>query len=358
MNKITELRKGMKKEGIDCLAIVPGPNLYYITSKNFHLSERPVVFFVEEDNLTFILPELESQKLSELDVNFFTYSDVTGPEQAFELFFKERSFSKVGIESRIMRHLELDLISKGCEKLVDSMYIFADLRTRKSGSEIEMIEKAISIAEKSIKSIIHKLSFGISEKEFASELVIQLLKNGSGPSLPFSPIVASGINGANPHHFPTDKIIKKDELVIIDWGANYENYFSDITRTFATGRNIDSKLLEAFESVRLANSAARGKSANGVKAGDVDLAARSIIEERGFGNFFIHKTGHGLGLEIHEEPNIKQDDDFILSNGNVYTIEPGIYIPDLGGIRIEDDVLISSSGCRSLTTLSRDLIYI
>ena len=111
MNKITELRKGMKKEGIDCLAIVPGPNLYYITSKNFHLSERPVVFFVEEDNLTFILPELESQKLSELDVNFFTYSDVTGPEQAFELFFKERSFSKVGIESRIMRHLELDLIS-------------------------------------------------------------------------------------------------------------------------------------------------------------------------------------------------------------------------------------------------------
>ena len=92
--------------------------------------------------------------------------------------------------------------------------------------------------------------------------------------------------------------------------------------------------------------------------GDVDLAARSIIEERGFGKFFIHRTGHGLGLEIHEEPNIKQDDNFILSNGNVYTIEPGIYIPDLGGIRIEDDVLISSSGCRSLTTLSRDLIYI
>ena len=88
------------------------------------------------------------------------------------------------------------------------------------------------------------------------------------------------------------------------------------------------------------------------------MAARSIIEERGFGRFFIHSTGHGLGLEIHEEPNIKQDDNFILSNGNVYTIEPGIYIPGLGGIRIEDDVLISSSGCRSLTTLSRDLIYI
>ena len=348
----------MKNEGIDCLAIVPGPNLYYITTKNFHLSERPAVFFIEQDNLTFILPELESQKLSDLEVNSFTYSDVTGPLQAFELFFKDRNFSKIGIESRIMRHLELDLLSKGFKKVVDSTHIFADMRIIKSESEVNKIENAVSIAEKSINSIIHKLSSGISEKEFASELVIQLLKNGSGPNLPFSPIVASGINGANPHHFPTDKIIKKDELVIIDWGANYENYFSDITRTFSTGKNIDSRLLDAFESVRLANSAARKKSAHGAKAGDVDLAARSIIEEKGFGDFFIHRTGHGLGLEIHEEPNIKQGEDFILSNGNVYTIEPGIYMPDLGGIRIEDDVLITSSGCRSLTTLPRDLIYV
>ena len=120
MNKIKELRKGMKKDGIDCLAIVPGPNLYYITSKKFHLSERPVVFFIEEDNLTFILPELESQKLSGLDVNSLTYSDVTGPQQAFDFFFKDRSFAKVGIESRIMRHLELNLISRNSPEIAVS----------------------------------------------------------------------------------------------------------------------------------------------------------------------------------------------------------------------------------------------
>ena len=146
--------------------------------------------------------------------------------------------------------------------------------------------------------------------------------------------------------------------MIIDWGANYASYFSDITRTFATGKNIDSKLLDAFESVRLANDAARKKSAHGVRAGDVDLAARSIIDDRGFGDFFMHRTGHGLGLEIHEEPNIKQDENFILNEGNIYTIEPGVYLPGLGGIRIEDDVLIEPSSCRSLTTLSRDLIYL
>jgi len=347
----------MKKEGFDCLAVVPGPNLYYITSKKFHLSERPVVLFIEEYNLTFILPELESQKLEGLGVDSLTYSDVSGPQSAFDIFFENKQFKKIGIESRIMRHLELNLIDRQGSEIVDSMFMFAKLRTKKSNDEIKLIEEAVSIAEKSLNSIINKLNSGISEKDFASQLVMELLKNGSESELPFSPIVASGANAANPHHFPTDKIISENELVIIDWGANYQGYFSDITRTFATGKDIDSKLLDAFESVRLANEAARVKSAHGVTAGDVDFAARSIIDKRGFGEYFIHRTGHGLGLEIHEEPNIKQNEDFLLNEGNIYTIEPGIYLPGLGGIRIEDDVLIESSGARSLTTIPRDLIY-
>ena len=348
----------MKKEGFDCLAVVPGPNLYYITSKKFHLSERPVVLFIEENNLTFILPELESQKLEGLDVDSLTYSDVSGPQQAFDIFFENKQFKKIGIESRIMRHLELNLIDRKGSEIVDSMFMFAKLRTKKSNDEIKLIEKAVSIAEKSLNSIINKLNSGISEKDFASQLVMELLKNGSESELPFSPIVASGANAANPHHFPTDTIISENELVIIDWGANYQGYFSDITRTFATGKDIDSKLLDAFESVRLANEAARAKSAHGVKAGDVDFAARSIIDKRGFGEYFIHRTGHGLGLEIHEEPNIKQNEDFVLNEGNIYTIEPGIYLPGLGGIRIEDDVLIESTGSRSLTTIPRNLVYL
>ncbi len=348
----------MKKEGFDCLAVVPGPNLYYITSKKFHLSERPVVLFIEENNLTFILPELESQKLDGLGVDSLTYSDVSGPQSAFDIFFENKQFKKIGIESRIMRHLELNLIDRQGSEIVDSMFMFAKLRTKKSNDEIKLVEKAVSIAEKSLNSIINKLTSGISEKDFASQLVMELLKNGSESELPFSPIVASGANAANPHHFPTDKIISENELVIIDWGANYQGYFSDITRTFATGKDIDSKLLDAFESVRLANEAARTKSAHGVTAGDVDFAARSIIDKRGFGEYFIHRTGHGLGLEIHEEPNIKQNEDFILNEGNIYTIEPGIYLPGLGGIRIEDDVLIESTGSRSLTTIPRNLVYL
>ncbi|MEC7350097.1 MAG: aminopeptidase P family protein [Candidatus Thermoplasmatota archaeon] len=358
MNKIQQLREVMKKEGFDCLAIVPGPNLFYITSVNFHLSERPVVLFIEEDNLTFILPELEIQKLSGLDVISLTYSDVSGPQSAFDIFLKDKNFEKVGVESRLIRHLELNLIDTNHSEIVDSMFLFANLRTVKSDYEIQMVEKAVEIAEKSFNLIAHKLNSGISEKEFASQLVIELLSNGSESELPFSPIVASGANAANPHHFPSDKVIEENELVIVDWGANNKGYFSDITRTFATGKNIDSRLLDAYESVRLANIAAREKSEDGVTAGEVDLAARSIIDQKGFGEYFIHRTGHGLGLEIHEEPNIKQNDDFVLKNGNLFTVEPGIYIPKLGGIRIEDDVLIESGKSRSLTTLSRDLVYL
>ena len=348
----------MKKEGFDCLAIVPGPNLFYITSVNFHLSERPVVLFIEEDNLTFILPELEIHKLSGLDVNSLNYSDVSGPQSAFDIFLKDKNFEKVGVESRLIRYLELNLIDRNHSEIVDSMFLFANLRTVKSDYEIQMVEKAVEIAEKSFNLIAHKLNSGISEKEFASQLVIELLSNGSESELPFSPIVASGANAANPHHFPSDKVIEENELVIVDWGANNKGYFSDITRTFATGKNIDSRLLDAYESVRLANIAAREKSEDGVTAGEVDLAARSIIDQKGFGEYFIHRTGHGLGLEIHEEPNIKQNDDFVLKNGNLFTVEPGIYIPKLGGIRIEDDVLIESGKSRSLTTLSRDLVYL
>ena len=195
-------------------------------------------------------------------------------------------------------------------------------------------------------------------KQFAADLVIELLRNGSDSELPFSPIVASGINAANPHHFPGNKEFQDGELIIIDWGANFEGYFSDITRTFALGDSIDSELLRAYEVVKNANKSARIKADIGIQAGDVDQAARKVIEKSGFGKFFTHRTGHGLGLEVHEEPYIKPGNDFILEKGMTFTIEPGIYIPNLGGIRIEDDIYLKSSGATSLTTLSRELIHL
>ena len=350
----------MHANSLSCLAVVPGPNMKYLTGSKFHLSERPVVLFIQPEDTTFILPELESSKISQLDSDHITYSDKEGPEVAFKKFAENLQFQSIGIESRIIRHLELDLLKTTgiSDNFVDAINIFAKLRMSKSDDEKNKMIKAVEIAEKSIEDILHKLKPSVTEKEFASELVIQLLRNGSESDLPFSPIVASGTNGANPHHFPVDKEFQEGDLVIIDWGANYKGYFSDITRTFAIGKQINPELMKAFDAVKEANFKARELAKPGVMAGDVDRAARDVIEGAGFGKFFIHRTGHGLGLEIHEEPYIKPENDFILEQGMTFTIEPGIYLPNLGGIRIEDDIYLNEDKAQSLTTLDREPVFL
>ena len=360
MENLKQLRELMTEHSLDGLAVVPGPNMAHLTGSKFHLSERPVVFIILQNEATFILPELESPKILDLGVNYITYDDEEGPRPAFEKFAKTNNTLRLGVESRAIRHLELDLMSSTgiTSNVVDSIDMFAKLRMSKSRNEIERMIKAVKIAETSLESVLGNIRPGLTEKQFAADLVIELLRNGSDSELPFSPIVASGINAANPHHFPSDKEFQDGELIIIDWGANFEGYFSDITRTFALGDTIDSELLRAYETVRQANRAARIKANIGIQAGHVDQAAREVIETSGFGKYFTHRTGHGLGLEVHEEPYIKPGNDFILEKGMTFTIEPGIYIPNLGGIRIEDDIFLEDSGANSLTTLSRELINI
>ena len=350
----------MAENSLEFVAIVPGPNMFYLTGCEFHLSERPVVLFIGQEKAIFVLPELELPKISKLNFDSITYNDETGPNSAFKNIAKTITTSNIGIESRTIRHLELDLITSSgvSSDFLDATDIFAELRMSKSEEEIENMTEAVRIAEKSLLSILEKMRPGITEKEFAAELIIQLLRNGSDSNLPFSPIVASGINGANPHHFPTDKEFQEGELVIVDWGATHLGYFSDITRTYALGNSVDEKLLQAYEAVKLANSEGRAKARVGVSAGAVDKVTRKIIEDRGFGKFFTHRTGHGLGLEIHEEPYIKPKNELKLRQGMTFTIEPGIYIPDLGGIRIEDDVWLDSNTCKSLTNISRELVIL
>ena len=360
MKNIRKLRKLMSEKSLSALVVVPGPNMSYLTGSKFHLSERPVVLILEQERATFILPELESSKVSNLEIELITYNDETGPDPAFIEFSNKSRFTEVGIESRTIRHLELDLLQKTeiSKGFVDAIDIFAALRMSKSNQEKKMMMNAVDIAQKSLESIMDKIRPGVTEKEFASELVIQLLKNGSESELPFSPIVASGVNAANPHHFPVDKEFEKGDLIIIDWGANHEGYFSDITRTFAIGNDIDARLLKAYKAVKDANSSARKLAKSGVEAGALDKAAREVIDKAGFGEYFTHRTGHGLGLEIHEEPYIKPNNKFVLEKGMTFTIEPGIYIPDLGGIRIEDDIYLDDEKAISLTSLPRELIFL
>jgi Xaa-Pro aminopeptidase len=196
---------------------------------------------------------------------------------------------------------------------------------------------------------------GISEIEIASEISYLQRKNGAERDA-FDIIVASGWRGALPHGVATDKKIKKGELVVIDFGCVYNGYHSDITRTIAVGK-ISSEARKIYNIVLEAQKIAIESVRSGMKANELDAVARNYIKRKGYAKFFKHSLGHGLGTEIHTLPRISPRSDYVLKDGNVITIEPGIYIPGFCGVRIEDDILVNSTAL-SLTTLPKNLIEI
>ncbi len=356
------LKMAMRASNIEAMALNAGPSLTYMSGLHFHLSERPVVgLFAPEFHPVFILPELEAGKLSDLtyQVESFTYGE--DPETWQSTFQKsvqavELSGKRVGIEPRRLRVLELRLLENAAEEIqfVSGEIPLSEMRMLKDEAEQAAMQKAVNTAQNALEAIISDIKPGISEQELARELVVSLLREGSESEMPFAPIVASGPNSANPHATPTDRRLERGDQLIIDWGANFGGYFSDLTRTFAIGEPQD-EMRQIARVVLEANEAAREKTSPGIPAEDVDRAARQVIEEAGYGEFFIHRTGHGLGMESHEHPYIREGNLLPLAPGMTFTIEPGIYLPGKGGVRIEDDVLITNDGMLSFSNFPRAL---
>ncbi len=234
--------------------------------------------------------------------------------------------------------------------------LIAECRLVKNSEEIAKIQKACEITDKAFEYMLSVIKEGMSEKELATILDCKLVDYGAcGNS--FSTIVVSGKNGALPHGVPSDKLIKKGELITFDFGCYYEKYSSDMTRTIAIG-DVDNKLLEIYNVVKKAQQAGVEAVKAGVMASDIDKVCRDIITQAGYGDYFGHGTGHGIGIDVHEAPSVSWVSDYVLEVGNVITVEPGIYIPNLGGVRIEDDVVVTKDGCEILNKTTKDLIII
>lgn len=362
--RVQRLQSQTAAAGLDALAVVPGPNMVYLTGLVFHLSERPTVaFFPAAGAPVLIVPALEAGKAggAPFECQVFSYDDVAGPAEAFRraLAALDLAGKRLGVEGRRLRFLEIDLLGRSGPgpALVDADGVFAQLRMCKDEAEVAAMRRAAAVAEQALQATLPAVKPGRSEKQIAAELMLQLLRAGSEPELPFSPLVASGPNGANPHAFPSERILQPGDLVTLDWGATVDGYFSDITRTYAVGgAPVPDELRRAYAAVQAANQAGRAAVRPGATGQDVDRAARQVIEAAGLGQYFIHRTGHGLGLEGHEEPDMKEGNLLALAPGMTFTIEPGVYLPGVGGVRIEDDVVVTPSGAESLTTLPRELI--
>jgi Xaa-Pro aminopeptidase len=230
------------------------------------------------------------------------------------------------------------------------------LRMRKDAGELGVMRKAAVLAGQVFESVLNLIKPGVRENEISAEIEYQMRKRGaSGPS--FDTIVASGPRAALPHARPTGKRLRKNELVVLDLGVILGHYCSDMTRTVHVGR-ASQRVRGWYRAVQEAQEAGVAAVQAGVTCGDVDAAARDVLKKHGLETWFVHSTGHGLGLEVHEEPRIARDQATRLEPGNVITIEPGVYVEGVGGIRIEDDVAVRAGGSEVLTRVKRDLIEI
>jgi Xaa-Pro dipeptidase len=355
-SRIEEALGLAEAEGLDALALVPGPNLAYLTGLSFFLSERPVVALLPLGGAgAIVLPELEAGKAAEIGLQAFAYNDEEGYALAFHeaCAYLELSDARVGVEALRMRVLEariLERFAPGVEFVqVDDLY--AELRMIKGVEELNAMRRAVAIAEQAFVSWVPLLRAGMTEREAASRLVGALL-GGGADALAFDPIVAGGPRGALPHAAPGDRPFEPGDWIVVDWGARVDGYNSDLTRAVVIGEGLGT-LQQVHALVVEANAAGRAAVGPGVLAEEVDAAARAVIEAAGYGPRFFHRTGHGLGLEEHEPPYIVAGNRLALEPGMTFTVEPGIYIEGLGGVRIEDDVMVTESGALTLSTLSR-----
>jgi Xaa-Pro dipeptidase len=255
-----------------------------------------------------------------------------------------------------MRLLEFNYLRDGAAsaEFPDASRVVSSLRILKDANEVSAIRQAVRVAQNALEALLPHIKISVTEEEVAAELLLQLLRAGTQPELSFSPIVSSGPNSANPHASPSRRKLQVGDLLVVDWGALSGGYVSDLTRTFAVGE-VDPEYHKIHRIIQEANAAGRAVGKPGVLCLDVDLAARQVIEKAGYGVFFTHRTGHGIGMEGHEEPYIRSNNDQVLEPGMCYTVEPGIYLPGRNGVRIEDNVVITPQGNECLSDMMREI---
>jgi len=347
MERIRELQKFIGENSIDAVLISKRENLFYFSGVS-PLAGGYLV--VTPDEAVIYVPELEyeaTKEETELPVEKF--------KRLPELYEKLKPYRVLGIEGSTGFSFMNALKEKaGVEEFKSIDDVIKDLRIIKTEEEIEIIKSACELADMAVMVAIEEISEGKREREIAARVEYVMKVNGAEKSA-FDTIIASGHRSALPHGVASDRRIERGDLVIIDLGALYRHYNSDITRTIVVGKP-NEKQEEIYEIVLEAQKTAVEKAKPGMTAKELDSIARNIIAEYGYGDYFIHNLGHGVGLEVHEPPRISQHDETVLREGMVITIEPGIYIPKFGGVRIEDTVVLTSDGAKRLTKMERELI--
>lgn len=353
MEKLQKLRSNFSDMGIDALLITSTYNRRYMT--NFTGSAGVVLITNDQAQFITDFRYVEQAEKQCVGYTIVQHSGSLADEVANQT--KKLGVKNLGFEQD---YLSFSAFS-GYRNAVDSQLVpisglIEKLRLIKTESEIKILKEAADIADAAFKHILDFIRPGISELEVSNELEFFMRKAGATSSS-FDIIVASGHRSALPHGVASEKIIEKGDFVTLDFGAYYKGFVSDITRTVSVG-DPDSKLKEIYEIVLEAQLRGMDGIKPGITGKQADALTRDYITEKGYGEYFGHSTGHGIGLEVHEGPTLSIKSDITLEPGMIVTVEPGIYIPGLGGVRIEDDTLITKDHNETLTHSTKELIIL
>ncbi|TMD91391.1 MAG: aminopeptidase P family protein [Chloroflexi bacterium] len=352
--RLEDFRALMQSRKVDAAFVTRPVSIAYLTGVHANPYERLMALVVGRDQATLIVPaiELENAERVKPDVDVDSWRDGEDPYRLVHRALHH--FDRLGVEKD---HLTLDVAEAlrgriGATEMDDIGREIRRLRLIKSDAELEKLAQAAAITDAVTDEIVGSLRAGETELEVAIALGASI--GARGGTLAFESVVLSGANSALPHGRPSGRRLEKGDLVLLDFGAAFEGYRADTTRVAVVGEP-SARQREIHALVLAAHDAAIAAVRAGTTTGVVDSAARSVIEAAGMGEAFFHRTGHGLGLETHEDPSLDPGSSTKLEVGMVFTVEPGIYIPGWGGVRIEDDVVVEEGGCRLLTSADRSL---
>jgi Xaa-Pro dipeptidase len=361
-NRLNKVETIFKNSDLDLVAIVPGSNFRYLTGGNFHLMERPTVLLIAKSaKPVVILPILELDVFNKLDIDaeIITWQDKDGYIDAFrkasEIIGKVNS---IGVEGQRIRFFESSALQEvfPAAKIINAHSLISKVRLLKDSKEIKTLKEAISISEKSLSNTLNFIKENKTELQIKNFLIQELYKNGA-EGLSFDPIVLASKNSALPHGHSGNYELKKGDAILFDFGASINGYNADITRTFFL--NSANEYQKDFYNVVLkANLVGNEKSVVNNTLDNIDDSVLKLLEQSQYSEFIVHKTGHGLGLDVHEDPYVMRGNLEKIESGMVITIEPGLYNPNLLGVRIEDDVFITSEGPEILTDFAKELTII
>jgi len=361
--RLEKVRKALSEKDIEVFIVASAANRKYLsgfTAPDNQLNELAGVLLITSHQSILITDfRYEAQAENEIDSAYEIYIYKKNLLSELVDMLKKNNPSAIAFEGcRFTYFMYKKLLERFKEKglkadLTSVEDIVENIRIIKGKKEIELIKNSLNIAENAFVDFIKKFKLSMSEKE-AAWMLEQEMRKKEADELSFPIIAASGINAAIPHAIPSDRVFKKGEYILFDWGVKKEGYCSDISRTFIIGKS-DNILKDAFEVVLKVQKKAIELIKPGVRSVDIDNAARKYIDDCGFKEKFGHALGHGIGLEVHEAPKISRINNTILKEGMLFTVEPGIYIKNYGGIRLENMVVVTKNGADVLNSLDLSL---